>query len=67
MVDRTQILRLDGRDHDADPSSLLVHGCGGEIEVVVTEERGADAVVVLSREQARALARALLESVDASR
>ncbi len=58
MGERKLIIRLDGQDHDAGASSLLVYWLNGNLEVIATEKRGADAVVVLSPEQAHTLTRA---------
>jgi hypothetical protein len=62
---RNLIIRLDGKDLDAGNSALLVYLLGGEVELVISERKGADAVVVLSREQARDLAQALTVALDA--
>jgi len=64
MDKRILIVRLDGEDLDGDASSLLLYRLESTVEVVATEEHGADAVVVLSREQARNLARSLTAAID---
>jgi len=67
MGDRILIIRLDGNDLDGGASSLLLYELEGAVEVVVTEEHGGDAVVVLSREQARDLARSLTMAIGEAR
>jgi hypothetical protein len=62
---RELIIRLDGQNHDAANSSLLVYLVNGKLEVVATEEHGSDTVVVLSREQAQSLTRALMVATEA--
>ena len=64
MDNRKLIIRLDGQNHDAGNSSLLVYLLNGKLEVVASEEHGADAVVILSREQAQSLIRALMVAAD---
>jgi hypothetical protein len=66
MVERKLIIRLDGGAPDSGASCLLVYWLEGMAEVVVTEERAADARVVLSREQLQALAEALVKAAHAS-
>jgi hypothetical protein len=43
---------------------LLVYRVGSQIEMTVTEEKGGDSSVLLSKEQARELARALTAALD---
>jgi hypothetical protein len=43
---------------------LLAYWLGSKIEIVVTEEHGAHAAVLLSKDQARELARALGAALD---
>jgi hypothetical protein len=43
---------------------LLVYRLGSQIEIVVIEENGADASVLLFEEQARAIASALRANLD---
>lgn len=62
-MDRQQILRLDGGDADGGPSSLLVFRLSNGIRSVVTEKSGADASVLLSRQQAEGLVRKLSQSL----
>ena len=61
---RESIIRLDGTDLDDRAAVLLVYRLSTRIEVVVTEEHGPDAVVVISREQAKELTRKLLAELD---
>ena len=67
MGERSLIIRLDGDDLDRGASSLLLYEIEGSVEVVVTEEHGGDAVIVLSREQTRALARSLRVALGETR
>lgn len=62
-MDRQQVLRLDGDDADGGPSSLLVFRLSNGIRIVVTETGGADASVLLSRDQAEALVKKLSQSL----
>jgi len=43
---------------------LLVYRLGSQIEITVTEEKGGDSSVLLSKEQARELARAITAALD---
>jgi hypothetical protein len=43
---------------------LLVGWIGSQIEIVVSEEKGADSTVLLSKDQARALSRAITTALD---
>jgi hypothetical protein len=43
---------------------LLVYRLGPQIEITVTEEKGGDSSVLLSKEQARELARAITAVLD---
>jgi hypothetical protein len=46
---------------------LLAYWLGSGIEIVVTERHGADATVLLSKEQARQLGQLLLDAADQHR
>jgi hypothetical protein len=62
---RFPIARLTGPsvEHDCD-AWLVAYGLGPQIEIVVTEEKGTEGTVVLSKEQAHELARALIAALD---
>lgn len=62
-MSRQQSIRLDGDDDDGSPSSLLVFRLSTGIRIVVTEKGGAEASVLLSRDQAEALVKRLLQSL----
>ena len=65
MTERELIARVDGTSGEG-AGSVLLYRFGSEIEVVVTEEQGADAVVFLSEKDAAILARALARSLEES-
>ena len=59
MPARHLIIRLEGKDADGRAALLLVYRLDGAVEIVATEREGADAAVVLAREQAIMLGQAL--------
>ena len=67
MSDRELIIQLNGEDIDGGFSALLAYQMDGGVEFVATEERDADATVVLSSEQVRNLVRELAIALDAEK
>ena len=62
---RESILTLTGPAVEEEGDAwLLVYRLGSQIEITVTEEKGGDSSVLLSKEQARELARALTAALD---
>ena len=62
---RESILTLTGPAVEVEGDAwLLVYRVGSQIEITVTEEKGGDSSVLLSKEQARELARAITAALD---
>jgi hypothetical protein len=68
-ANRELIVRIDAKASSAKGAgSVLVYRLGSHIEIVATEENGGDAAVLVSEEQALALARAVAAALpNASR
>jgi hypothetical protein len=62
---REPIVSLTGPSGEEEGAAhLLVYRLGSQIEILVTEENGADSSVLLSEEQARKLGSALTANLD---
>jgi hypothetical protein len=62
---RQTMATLKGQSAEVDGNaSLLAHKLDSQLEIVVSEENGTDAAMLLSKDQAHELAHALLTAVE---
>jgi hypothetical protein len=64
MDQRITIDRVDGQSLNGGVSVVLAYRFGQQVELVVTEEHGGEASVLLTHAQAEQLATAILASLD---